>query len=142
MPSIVLRTARLATPLVHLLAMFASFIPEREFNAIQEPKFVVDGAKVICDDISRRAHRLGNLSVLEPLRYKLDDSPLLFVGDTGSVAISSKHNQAASLFSRPQSSCCKMPVGHRFSIARTPFFCPRLGPTTSPLPAKNRSSIR
>jgi hypothetical protein len=94
----------LATPLVHLLAMFASFIPESQFNAIPEPEFVVDGADVICDDVSSRAHGLCNLTVLEPSRYKLDDSPLLFVGDTRSVAISSKHNQAASLFSRPQSS--------------------------------------
>jgi hypothetical protein len=33
--------------LVHLLAMFASFIPKREFNAIPESKFIVDGAKVV-----------------------------------------------------------------------------------------------
>jgi hypothetical protein len=35
---------------VHLFALFTSFIPKSDFNAIPEPHLIVDDAKVILDD--------------------------------------------------------------------------------------------
>jgi hypothetical protein len=44
--------------------MFASFIPKRKFNAIPEPKLIVDGAKIILYDILSHAHGFCDFTVL------------------------------------------------------------------------------
>jgi hypothetical protein len=56
-----------------LLAVSSLLVPKREFDSIPESKFIVDGAKVICDDVPSRAQGVRNLTVLEPLRDELDD---------------------------------------------------------------------
>jgi hypothetical protein len=67
------------------------FIPEGQFNAIPEPEFIVDGAKVILYDMLSHAGGFCDFTVFEPSGNKLDD-PLLSLGkDAASIEFSPKH---------------------------------------------------
>ena len=74
------------------LAALACLVPEGKLDAIPEPEFIVDGAKVILDDVLGGADGLCDFAVLEPSGDKLDDSPLSFIRHTCSVALSCKHS--------------------------------------------------
>jgi len=72
----------------------AGFVPEREFDPIPESKFVKDDAKVVFHDILSRADDVGYFSILESLGDELDDLPLAWAGDAGSVEAASGHRLA------------------------------------------------
>jgi hypothetical protein len=50
------------------------FVPESKFDSIPEPKLIVDGAKVVFDDVPTRTQDFGDFTVLEPLRDQSNDS--------------------------------------------------------------------
>jgi hypothetical protein len=70
----------------------ARFVPEGEFDAIPESKFVIDDAQIVFYDILGRAHHLCDFTVLESLSDKSDYSPLSLVWSTFSVALPSRHS--------------------------------------------------
>jgi hypothetical protein len=55
---------RAQSPSVHFLPVLASFIPESQFNAIPEPKFVVDGSNMVLHNKLSRADGPSYLAVL------------------------------------------------------------------------------
>jgi hypothetical protein len=69
-----------------LLAALPLFVPQGKFYAIPEPKLVVNGAKVVRDNVPGRAHDFCHLIVLEPLRDQFDDSLLGVIEGAVSVA--------------------------------------------------------
>jgi hypothetical protein len=77
--------------------MFASFIPECKFNAIPNPKLIVDGAKVILYDILTHADGSCNFTVFESLGNKLDDSSLSLGEVATSVAFWPTHGGLQAL---------------------------------------------
>src|SRR5579864_869517 len=82
----------IAASIVIHVSRAVRLIPKGKFNSIPEPKFVIDGAKIVLYSMLGRADGLRNFSVLEPLGDKLDNSPFPFGGNTFSVALSSEHN--------------------------------------------------
>jgi len=52
----------------------SGFIPEREFYAVPEPQFVVDGPEIVLDDVFSGADFVGDFFILESLGDELNDS--------------------------------------------------------------------
>ena len=76
---------------VHVSPMLPRFVPQSDFDSIVEPKFVIDGAKVILDNWLCCAHGLCHLAIFEPLGDKFDNSSLILGKGTIPVAFSPIH---------------------------------------------------
>src|SRR5580704_16393370 len=109
---------------IHHFAVSSRLVPKRKFNAIPQPKLVVDDAKVILDDHLCSTDDLGHLAILESLRDEFDDSQLRLVKVAASIALSPTHSwlQALSPDSDAASRDCVFPHSNpvpRNSRART-----------------------
>jgi hypothetical protein len=70
----------------------ASFVPEREFNAVPESEFVIDDPEVVFDDVFRGSDLVGDVAILESLGNEFNDAVFAFTGNTVSVAFGCKHS--------------------------------------------------
>lgn len=60
--------------------MTAGFIPQSQFDAVPQAKFVVDQAQVVLHDMLGSAQRICNLAVFAAFGYVLDDDVFAFTG--------------------------------------------------------------
>ena len=67
------------------------FIPEREFNAIPEPEFVINHTQVILYDMFRGSDGVSYFFVLQAFGNELDDSVFTFIWDTGAIPSICRH---------------------------------------------------
>jgi len=77
--------------LKHKVFMPAGFIPKREFYAVPEPQFVVDGTEIVFDDVFSGPNFVCDFFVFKSLSDKLDDS-LLSLTWIGPAVASSEHS--------------------------------------------------
>src|ERR1700681_2853638 len=67
-------------------------VPERKFDPVPEPKFIVDNPKVVFDDVFCGPDAFRDLSILESLSDEFNNKLLAFTGDSLSVALASEHS--------------------------------------------------
>jgi len=71
---------RSGTQLLHVrhdqTLVTARLVPEREFYAVPEPQFVVDGPEIVFDDVFCGSNFIGDFFVFESLSDECNDSLL------------------------------------------------------------------
>src|SRR5258708_12273389 len=72
--------------------MRAGLIPERQFYAVPEPQFVVDGAEIVFDDVFGGHDFVSDLLVFESPSDEFDDALLPLVGVAAPPIPSSEHS--------------------------------------------------
>jgi len=72
--------------------VLSSFVPQGKLDPVPESKFVVDGAKVVLDDVLGGSDAGGDFAVLKSLGDESDDALFSFIGSAFPIALLSKHN--------------------------------------------------
>jgi hypothetical protein len=84
------KTLRQFSGVVHVLVL-PGFIPQGQLNPVPQSQLVIDEPQIILHYMFGRTEGIGNLPVLAPLGYALNDDTFAFARPSG-VCCLSNHN--------------------------------------------------
>ena len=70
----------------------ARFVPEGKLDSVPQSEFVVDGSKIVLDDMLRGSDGICDFPILESLRNEFDDAMLSLAGRSIPIPLASIHN--------------------------------------------------
>jgi hypothetical protein len=70
----------------------ARFVPEGQFDAVPEPKLVIDDSEVIFDDVLGSSDGVRDFPVFKALGNEFNNSLFSLAGYTASVTLFSEHS--------------------------------------------------